>query len=184
MMTRNCQLPDVVLLAFYPINSYLFPSKFLSLSSPLSSPWHLRILCIVVVAWCNKLLKVQWIKILQRCYMGGSDRNLEWVSLDVSVCSLEFLLGAHKQDKSLCLVQLLAAWRCPAVFRGSQDYLMWYQSVLSVLPPRLTRERLLWLHRAPVWTECEVHTQSFGCRSLVPSTWYYFGGSGNLRDWI
>lgn len=79
--------------------------------------------------------------------MGQVVRNLKWVSLDLSACLLEFLLEAHKQDEFLCLFQLLEAWGA-SVVNGSQDFLMWHSSMLSVLPPLSTHGRLQWLHRS------------------------------------
>lgn len=134
--------------------------------------------------WCNKLLKVQWFKIAQKCDVDGSVMQKSKMGLTRLTCLLLGVSSGGSQAGWISWPFTAARGSgCPSVVSGSQDFLTCHPSMLSALPPLSTHGRLPWLHRSLVWIEFEMPTQSFGFRSLVPSMWCCFGASGNFKRW-
>lgn len=89
--------------------------------------------------WCNKLLKVQWFKIAQKCDVDGSVMQKSKMGLTRLTCLLLGVSSGGSQAGWISWPFTAARGSgCPSVVSGSQDFLTCHPSMLGALPPLST----------------------------------------------
>lgn len=130
-----------------------------------SSPKSLKLENVVCICWCwySKVLKIHWLKIIQRCYVDGSGSQKSKMGLTRLKC---LYLGISSGGSWGGWVSLpFPASRslgCLSVFNHSQVFQTWHQSVLSATLPVSIYRRLLCLLKALVWIQYEMYPRVSG----------------------